>query len=150
MFFAAALGAQQLPAQDLRAQVGADSGTAAEGLRDGSADASERSVAGRAILGFLGGLPVGFFAPSAIAFDPGAIVGAALGVGIIGAGWKLVNAEPRPDHKNRGRGESYNAAYTEMYQERLLERRKKAAILGSLAGAVSGLGLLVSLLSQLK
>lgn len=148
IFFAATLGAQQLRGQDLRAQVGADTGTAAEGLRDGSADASERSVAGRMMLGFLGGLPVGFFAPSAVAFNPGSIVGVGLGLGVIGATWKLGDAKPRPQ-SSRGRGESYNLAYSEIYRERLLERRKQAGILGGLVGGVSGLGLLVLLLSQL-
>jgi len=148
MFFAATLGAQLLPGQELRTQVSADTGTAAEGFEDGSADASERSVAGRMMLGFVGGLPVGFFATSAVAFNPGSIAGVGLGLSIIGATWKLGDAEPRP-HSNRRRGESYNRAYSEIYQERLLERRKQAGILGGLAGGVSGLGLLVLLLSQL-
>jgi hypothetical protein len=100
------------------------------------------------MLGFVGGLPVGFFAPSAVAFNPGSIAGVGLGLGVIGATWKLGDAEPRPQ-RGRGRGEAYTRAYSEIYQERLVERRKQAGILGGLAGGVSGLGLLVLLLSHL-
>jgi hypothetical protein len=150
LFIASPLGGQQAPAGiSVAAAVTVDTGTAAEGLRAGSASAAERGVAGRAIGGFIGGLPIGFLGTLLIQGDPGGPIGVGLGLGIIGAAWKLGKIEPPQSQSMHERGETYKRAYLESYKERLSERRRKAAILGGLAGGVTGLGLLFMILSEI-
>jgi len=144
------LPAQQIPpaGTSLTAVVTADTGTAAEGRRDGSAAAAERSVAGRAIVGFIGGLPIGLFGLVGPG-DPALAIGVGSGVGIVGAAWRLGRSDPPLNQSIQERSESYRRAYSESYKDRLRKRRGKAAILGGVAGVVSGFGLLIALLSDL-
>ena len=148
-FLAVPVGAQQVPAQNpATPPVTADTGTAVEGSRNGRSDADDPSVAGRAVLGFLGGLPIGFLGPLVSQGDPGGSIGIGSGVGIIGAAWIVGSAKPRPSPYHRERGEAYWRAYSESYKERLLERRAKAAVLGGLGGVLFGFGVLFLFLSQ--
>lgn len=143
-------GAQLPPAQNSpTAPVTADTSTALQGIHAGSAAAAERSVAGRGMLGFIGGLPIGFLGTLLLQGDPAGPIGVGLGLGIIGVAWKLGDAAPPQTQSILERGEAYRRAYSESYEKRLSERRKKAALLGGLAGAVTGLGILFSLLSGL-
>jgi hypothetical protein len=144
------VGAQQAPAQNPAAPlVAADTGTAEEGLRAGSEAAEDPSVAGRAMLGFIGGLPIGFLGTSVIKSNAVGFIGIASGVGIIGAAWRTGNTTPPPSGHIRERGEAYEHSYSESYKKRLLERRRNAAMLGGLAGGVVGFGILFALLSQI-
>jgi hypothetical protein len=101
------------------------------------------------MLGFIGGLPIGFTGILVIQGDPAGFVGIGTGVVIIGAAWRVGSAKPPPSRYIRGRGEAYERSYSESYEQRLLERRKKAAMLGGLAGGAIGFGFLFLLLSQI-
>jgi len=144
------VGAQQVPPQNSATpRVPADTGTAEEGLRAGSAAAEDPDVAGRAMLGFVGGLPIGFLGTLVIQGDPAGVIGLASGVGIIGAAWKAGNAKPPPSGFIRERGEAYQRSYSQSYEKRLRERRRNAAMLGGVAGSVVGFAILFALLSQI-
>ena len=149
-FIATPVGAQQASAQNSATpRVPADTGTAEEGLRAGSAAAEDPDVTGRAMLGFIGGLPIGFLGTLVIQGDPAGFIGLGSGVGIIGAAWRVGNAKPPPSQYIRERGEAYERSYSEGYEKRLRERRRNAAMLGGLAGGVVGFGILFALLSQI-
>jgi len=101
------------------------------------------------MLGFIGGLPIGFLGTLVIQGDPAGFIGLGSGVGIIGAAWRVGNAKPPPSQYIRERGEAYERSYSEGYEKRLRERRRNAAMLGGLAGGVVGFGILFALLSQI-
>jgi hypothetical protein len=101
------------------------------------------------MLGFLGGLPIGFLGTLVIQGDPAGFIGLGSGVAIIGAAWKAGNAKPPPSPYIRERGEAYQRSYSESYEKRLHERRRSAAMLGGVAGSIVGLGILFALLSQI-
>ena len=149
-FIATSVGAQQASAQNSATpRVPVDTGTAEEGLRAGSAAADDPDVTGRAMLGFIGGLPIGFLGALVIQGDPAGFIGLGSGVGIIGAAWRVGNAKPPPSRYIRERGEAYERSYSESYEKRLRERRRNAAMLGGLVGGVVGFGILFALLSQI-
>jgi len=101
------------------------------------------------MLGFIGGLPIGFLGISVSQGDPGGVIAVGSGAAIIGAAWRVGTAKPPPSLYIQSRGEAYARSYSESYAERLLERRRNAAMVGGLAGTAIGFGLLVLLLSQL-
>jgi hypothetical protein len=148
-FIAMSLGAQRASAQDsVSLKVLANTGTAQEGSRDGKSAAEERPVSGRAMVGFIGGLPIGFLGILVLQGDPGGAIGIGSGAAIIGAAWRVGTAKPPLSPYIQSRGETYARFYSESYEERLLERRRNAALLGGLAGSAIGFGFLVLLLSQ--
>jgi hypothetical protein len=102
------------------------------------------------MLGFIGGLPIGFLGPAVIKANPLGFVGIGSGIGIIGAAGRVGNTKPSSSRYIRERGEVYERAYSESYEKRFLERRRNAATLGGLTGGVVGFGLLFLLLSQIK
>ena len=126
----------------------ADTSTAEEGMRAGIEAANDRNVAGQAILGFVGGVPIGFSALVLRQGDAPAILAGAVGVGIIETTWRIGNATPRLTPAVEERGAAYARAYSRSYRERLVERRRNAARVGGLVGTLSGLGLLFYALSQ--
>jgi len=117
-------------------------------MRAGIEAANERNVAGQAILGFVGGLPIGFSALVLGQGDTPTILAGAVGVAIIETTWRIGSAAPPPTPAVEERGGAYARAYARSYRERLLERRRKAARVGGLVGTLSGLGLLFFALSQ--
>jgi hypothetical protein len=147
---ATSVGAQHASAQDSASvKPAADTGTAEEGSRDGKSAADDRPVSGRAMLGFIGGLPIGFLGITVSQGDPAGAISIGSGAAIIGAAWRLGTARPPPNRFMQSRGEAYARSYSESYKERLLERRRNAALLGGLAGTAIGFGVLILLLSQL-
>jgi hypothetical protein len=68
---------------------------------------------------------------------------------MIGGAWRLGTVKPPPSQPIQSRGEAYARAYSKSYEKRLLERRGRAALLGGLAGTLTGLGFLILLLSTL-
>ena len=150
LIVATSVRAQQVPAGGSCAvPIAADTGTTAEGARAGIAAAEERVVAGRAMGGFIGGLPIGFLGILVIQGDPVGAIGIGAGVGIIGASWRLGGIEPPQTQSLRDHGPAYQGAYARSYRERLLDRRRKAAILSGVAGSVTGFVLLFMLLSSI-
>jgi hypothetical protein len=121
----------------------------AEGARAGVAAAEERDVAGRAVGGFLGGLPIGFFGILVLQPDPAGAIGVGGGLAIIGASWKLGGIEPPQTQSLRERGPAYRRAYTRSYGERLIQRRRNAALLGGVAGTLAGFALIFALISSI-
>jgi hypothetical protein len=101
------------------------------------------------MLGFIGGLPIGFLGTLVFQGDPGGVIGIGSGAAIIGAAWRVGTAKPAPSPYIASRGEAYARSYSESYRERLLERRRNAALLGGLAGTAVGFGFLILLLSQM-
>jgi hypothetical protein len=101
------------------------------------------------MLGFVGGLSIGFLGTAVIKANPLGFVGLGSGIGIIGAAGRAGNARPSSSRYIRERGEVYERAYSESYERRFLERRRNAAMLGGLTGGVFGFGLLLLLLSQI-
>jgi hypothetical protein len=150
LFAATIVGAQRLPGQSIGpAQIAADTGTVAEGRQAGTAAAGEVQVVGRAAVGFIGGLPIGFLGILVTQGDPAGPIGVGTGLLIIGAAARLGDTRPPRTQSLSERGDSYRRAFTESYGKRLLQRRGKAAMLGGLAGAVTGFGLLLALISQI-
>ena len=125
-----------------------DTSTSEEGMRAGIEAANERNVVGHGILGFVGGVPIGFFAGLGQG-DTQAILGGVLGVAVIETSWRIGRAIPPPTPVIEERGAAYARAYSRSYRERLVERRKKAARVGGLVGTLSGVGLLFFALSQM-
>ena len=149
-FIAMSVGAQHASAQDSASPKPiADTGTAEQGTRNGKSAAEDRAVSGRAMLGFLGGLPIGFLGITVSQGDPAGAIGIGSGAAIIGAAWRVGTAKPPPSRYVQSRGEAYARSYSESYEKRLLERRRNAALLGGLAGTGIGFGVLFLLLSQL-
>ena len=101
------------------------------------------------MLGFIGGVPLGFLGPLVTQGDPGGAIGVGSGAAIIGGAWRLGTAKPPPSPYIQSRGEAYARSYSESYEKRLLERRRNAALLGGLAGTLTGFGFLILLLSTL-
>ncbi len=86
LIVATSVRAQQVPAGgSFAVPIAADTGTTAEGARAGIAAAEERVVAGRAMGGFIGGLPIGFLGLLLTRADPAGAIGVGSGLGIIGA-----------------------------------------------------------------
>ena len=147
---ATSVGAQHASAQDsVSVKPIADTGTAEEGSRDGRSAAEDRSVAGRGMVGFIGGVPIGFLGPLITQGDPGGAIGVGSGAAMIGGASRLGTAKPPPSQCIQSRGEAYARACSESYEKRLLERRARAALLGGLAGTLTGLGFLMLVLSTL-
>jgi hypothetical protein len=126
----------------------ADTGTYAEGMRAGIEAANDRNVAGQAILGFVGGVPIGFSALILGQTDTPAILFTAVGVAIVETTWRIGSTTPPRTPFVERRGDAFSRAYSTTYRERLVQRRKKAARLGGVAGAIAGAGLLVLALSS--
>jgi hypothetical protein len=144
------LSAQEIKADSLRL-VPADTGTWAEGRADGRAAGSMPPVAGRAVAGFAGGVPVGFFGILSFAHPVPAIAtvaGAAAVIAAVGSG--SVALPPSLSDEARRRSPSYAAGFAEGYADRLRSRRRTAAIWGGVAGTASGFALLVLMLSQIN
>ena len=149
---AAALAAPALaPAQIAPAP--ADTLTAEEGTHAGRLAARQPTVAGRALAGFVGGLPVGFFGlialrdpspePKAFAGAGLAAIVAAASVGSVAPGDSLASAAA-------SYGPVYQRAFTEAYGRRLGSRRRAAATAGGLLGAGVGLATLIAFLSGMS
>jgi len=144
------VGAQVTPPVDAARTRSADSVAWTNGWRAGEAAAEAQPVAGRAAAGFLGGLPVGLFGVVALAGrDELPVVAAGGGLAVIAAAARPGRREaPAAEITRDGaRDAMYERAFARAYSERLVGRRRSAAIVGGLAGAATGLGLLLVLLS---
>ena len=147
---ATSVRAQQVPGgTTVAVPIAADTGTTVEGASAGIVAAEERVVAGRAMGGFIGGLPIGFLGLLLTRADPAGAIGVGSGLVIIGVSWKLGGIEPPQTQTLREHGPAYQRAYSRSYGERLRQRRRNAAILGGVAGTVTGFGLLFLLLSSI-
>jgi hypothetical protein len=125
-----------------------DSASAA-GLRDGNAAARKIPVSGRGAAGFMSGLPVGFLGPFLI--FGGNPVGA-LGVGAGGAGiYAAAQTGNRVPSDSltalaEQKGAEYAKAFSKGYSDRLLARRRSAALIGGVGGTATGFGALFLLI----
>lgn len=114
--------------------------------REGRRAAGRADTFGRGTLAFFGGVPIGFFGPLVpFAFrEPVALVPPAVGAGLVALA-VAGRAEP-PDElatQAAARGPVYARVYRDAYTERLRARRKRATLIGGIAGAGTGVALLV-------
>ena len=127
-----------------------DTGTWAEGHRAGRAAAGEQSVALRGLAAFLGGLPLGFFGLIAVSDHDGVpILGSIGGLAIIGVAARGPTDPPdRLAAMAAARGKTYAREFAVSYSARLQARRDVTVAVGGAAGAATGFGFLVWLLSH--
>lgn len=141
-------GQERQPSGVSTATISFDSAAAA-GLRDGNAAARKIPVSGRGAAGFVSGLPVGFLGPFLIL--GGSPIGA-LGVGAGGAGMYAAaqtgNRAPSDSLAvlAQQKGAEYAKAFSKGYSDRLLARRRTAALLGGVGGTATGFGALFLLI----
>lgn len=127
-------------------------GDVAEAGRAAGRRLAERpGVLGYAAGGFVGGLPVGMFSLFTIGSRRGEFVaptvaGVALVTGTTIHGGRAVVLPPREERGLEGRSEEYGQAFRDAYSERLRGRRRSAAVLGGVAGTVTGFVLLLNAL----
>jgi hypothetical protein len=149
---AAPLSAQVAPRIDSTRVQTADSSAWANGWYAGRAAAGTQPVTGRAAAGFLGGLPVGMFGFVALSQrDALPVIAAGGGLAVIGAAAMPGRMDPPAAvaATAAARGVTFERAFVQGYAERLGSRRRSAALVGGVAGAATGLGILVLLLSQI-
>jgi hypothetical protein len=130
-----------------------DTLSAVAGARDGRLAADRPSVAGRFATGFAGGIPAGFFGLPALGeHDALFVIGAGTGFAIIGGAVAGGSTDPPPAVADSAaaRGPAYEQAFRKEYGARLHGRRASAALLGGVTGVVSGIALLVWLLSTVN
>ena len=123
-----------------------DTLTAVQGAQAGQIAARRPEVFGRAMLGFVSGIPIGFSVPS---FAYGGVGGVALGVAGIEAAGRLGDTAPSPGAEIQARGDAFTKAYIESYSTTLSRRRVGAARTGGVMGSVAGFGFLFFLLSHM-
>jgi hypothetical protein len=135
-FVAATADAQTPPAQP------APDSAAEAGLRDGRAAAERRRVHDRMTLGLTTGFLAGLLAPTIVA-EP--LIGAASVVPVV---WTLdaagnpANLPPALAQPIQSQPPSYQQAFRIGYQERLAERRVRAARKSAVVGGVIGVATL--------
>lgn len=118
----------------------------------GIAAADAHAVSGRAILGFFGGVSVGFFTPIALATrHPASALVPFGGVALIATAAGAGSTSPPEELVTRAsRGDPWLAAeFQSAYERRLTSRRKRAAVIGGVTGTVTGVGLLAWLISSI-
>lgn len=142
-----------------RAQVGLpppDSATvlAEIGRDDGRHYAGRPGTGGYFAGGFVSGLPLGLFGLAAgISREPGlvavSLAGVAGGVVTLGSAERPTRVlPPQLEQRLAGRGPVYGEAFRQGYSARLSERRRRAAMIGGLAGTGVGFALLLHVLSS--
>jgi hypothetical protein len=127
-----------------------DDSLTAAGRRDGSASANNHGVRGRFALAFVGGLPLGFVGPLAVASHYSAPkLAAGAGIGVIGAAAVAGEAGPPQSLIDSVgmHGSHYEQAFRRAYSDRLRDRRKRSAFWGGLAGTATGLGAFILIAS---
>jgi hypothetical protein len=123
-----------------------DTLTAAQGSDAGRIAARQPDVLGRAMLGFVSGLPIGFSVPS-LAY--GGIAGVALGVAGIEAAGRIGDTSPPSSSGIQERGGAFRAAYIKSYRTTLGQRQRGAARNGGVLGSIAGFGLLYFLITHM-
>ncbi len=144
------LSAQDTTPRDTASVIVEDSTEWREGLWAGHESADRQSVAGRAALGFLGGVPTGFFLiPAAVA--PQWTLAAGSGVAVVISAARMGGSEPPADVVERAANgrEAFARAFRQGHIERLRARRHKAALAGGALGAAAGVGSFLWLLSHI-
>lgn len=133
-----------------RTTTGREGELRADGYRAGEKAAGKVPVWGRSLAGFVGGLPLGFFAPVALEGQGETLAPAGVGAAIIGGAAFLGSGLP-PSQMDSAllRGEIFAKAFADGYEARLTSRRKKSAFIGGAAGTVAGFGLLIAFITAL-
>jgi hypothetical protein len=149
---ATSLSAQDTTPRDTASVIVEDSTAWREGLSAGHESAERQSVAGRASLGFLGGVPTGFFLLPAVTLSPPWILAAGSGVALVISAGRTGGSEPPADvveSAANGR-EAFARGFRQGHTERLRARRHKAALVGGAVGVAAGLGYFFWLVSNIS
>ena len=146
------LGAQDAAPSDTSRVVVEDSVAWREGLAAGHESAERHSVAGRGALGFIGGVPTGFFLLPATSLAPQWLFVVSSGSAVVISAGRMGGSEPPADLVERAANgrEAFARGFQQGHVERLRARRHKAALVGGTVGVAAGLGCFVWLLSQLS
>ena len=148
---ATSLGAQDTTPRDTASVIVVDSTAWREGLWAGHESAERQSVAGRGALGFLGGVPTGFFLLPAATLGPPWVLAAGSGVTVVISAARMGRSEPPADVVERAANgrEAFARGFRQGHTERLRARRHKAAIVGGTVGAAAGFGYFLWLVSHI-
>ena len=147
----ARLGAQDTTPSEAASVIAQDSVAWREGLWAGHQSAERESVAGRAALGFLGGVPAGFFLIPAVTLSPPWMIVAGSGGAVVISAARMGGSEPSADIVERAANgrEAFARGFRQGHTERLRARRHKAAIVGGTVGAAAGFGYFLWLVSHI-
>ena len=145
------LGAQGAALTDTTTIVANDSVEWREGFSAGQESAERQSVAARAALSFLGGVPTGFSLIPAVTLSPPWMLVAGSGSAVMISAGRMGGSEPPSDvvEKAANGRETFARGFRRGHTERLRERRHTAALVGGATGAAAGLGFFVWLVSQM-
>lgn len=127
---------------------------AEQGRDDGRHYAGRPGTGGYFAGGFVSGLPVGFFGlPAGIGREPAfvavSLAGVAGGIVTLGSAERPTRVlPPQLERWLAERGPVYGEAFRQAYSARLSERRRRAAMVGGLAGTGVGFALLLHVLSS--
>lgn len=124
-----------------------------QAVAHGRRDAGAQDLVGRGVVGFIGGLPVGFFGPFVLlSREPVTLLPPGLGVAVVVAAAGVGSTEP-PSYLVTAaavRGPAYETTYRAAFADRLRERRQRFAFVGGGLGAATGLGILIYLATHIR
>ena len=146
------LGAQGVTPSDSAPVIAEDSVAWREGLSAGHESAERQSVAGRGALGFIGGVPTGFFLLPAVGLSPPWLLVVGSGSAVVISAGRMGSSEPSADVVEQvahGR-EAFARGFRQGHTERLRSRRHKAALVGGTVGVAAGLGYFVWLVAHIS
>jgi hypothetical protein len=127
----------------------ADSASWDAGRREGRESANDAIVAHRGLIGFLVGVPIGFWLlPAVYSANPALLVAEGTGAAAMVAVGKVGNANP-PEKLMAAaatHGPDYARGVQEGYTDRLRSRRATAVAGGAVVGLMTGAGMLLLLL----
>ena len=149
---ATSVNAQDATLLDTASVLEKDSTEWREGLWAGHESAERQSVAARGALGFLGGVPTGFFLLPAVNLSPPWMLVAGSGSAVVISAARMGGSEPAADVVERAANgrDAFARGFRQGHTERLRARRHRAALVGGAAGTAAGLGFCLWMISQIS